>query len=92
MPEAKIIELPIHNIKIVLGPPDPEQPGAFQGGLINAALTAGCDPEEDAHFITAMDAIESVILGHACAGIDVCSPAYLKGIETALEAVANKLT
>jgi hypothetical protein len=37
----------------------------------------------------AVDGIESLILAHACAGVDVTSPAYLEGVETAVEAVAN---
>jgi hypothetical protein len=39
----------------------------------------------------AIDALESLILGHACAGIDVESPAYLEGIDTALNAITNNL-
>lgn len=35
------------------------------------------------------DTIESLLLAHACAGIDVREPAYLEGIETALQAIAN---
>ena len=35
------------------------------------------------------DAIESLILAHACAGIDVTSPAYLEGVNTALDAISN---
>lgn len=35
------------------------------------------------------DSIESVILAHACAGIDVTAPAYLEGIETAIQAIAD---
>ena len=42
-------------------------------------------------FNAAMDGIESMILGHACAGVDVQSPAYLEGIETAVEACGNHL-
>ena len=37
----------------------------------------------------AIDAILSLILAHACAGIDIESPAYLKGIETAFDAISN---
>lgn len=37
----------------------------------------------------AVDAIESIILGHACAGIDIESPAYIEGIETAQQALTN---
>ncbi len=32
----------------------------------------------------AFDAIEAMVLGHACAGIDVTSPAYLEGLESAV--------
>ena len=39
----------------------------------------------------AMDAIESLILAHACAGVDVASPAYVEGIETTVETCWNKL-
>ena len=37
----------------------------------------------------AVDALESIILGHAIAGIDVASPAYMEGIETAQQALTN---
>lgn len=37
----------------------------------------------------AVDAIESMILGHAIAGIDIDSPAYIEGIETANNALMN---
>jgi len=38
----------------------------------------------------AQDALESMILAHAIAGIDIETPAYIEGIETAIEALANK--
>ena len=37
----------------------------------------------------AVDAIESIILGHGVAGIDIDSPAYIEGIETAQQALMN---
>lgn len=37
----------------------------------------------------AIDAIESLILAHACAGVDVEAAAYIEGIEAALDAIAN---
>ena len=37
------------------------------------------------NYNTAMDAIESVILGHARAGIDITTPAYIEGIESAVQ-------
>jgi len=36
-----------------------------------------------------IDGITSLILAHACAGINVKSPAYIEGIETAVEACAQ---
>ena len=40
-------------------------------------------------YVAAINALESLVLAHACAGIDVMAPAYIEGIETAVEAVAN---
>ena len=37
----------------------------------------------------ALDALESVMLAHACAGINIEDKAYVKGIETALDAIGN---
>jgi hypothetical protein len=39
--------------------------------------------------IGAKNAVESMILAHFCAGIDVASPAYVQGIRDAVEAIAN---
>ena len=38
-----------------------------------------------------LDAIESLALAHAIAGINVSDPAYVGGIKTALEAAGNNL-
>jgi len=38
-----------------------------------------------------MDAVESMVLGHACAGIDVTDPRYVEGIRTCVESCANNL-
>lgn len=35
------------------------------------------------------DAIDSLVLAHACTGINVTSPDYLEGIKTALDAIVN---
>ena len=36
-----------------------------------------------------LDGIESMILAHSCADIDVTTPEYLEGIETAVQAAEN---
>lgn len=42
-------------------------------------------------FKASVDALEAITLAHFCAGIDITSPAYLEGIETAYEAIVNRL-
>jgi hypothetical protein len=41
-------------------------------------------------FNAAVDGLESIILAHFSAGIEVNSPAYLEGIETALDSLTNR--
>ena len=86
----RTIKLPCYNIVVELGD--------LAGGCISSDLV----PEGDQHVVVGSDedleelrnlaglnAIESMILAHACAGIDIESPAYLEGIETAVDAVLN---
>lgn len=40
---------------------------------------------------TAIDAVESLVLAHACAGINVDSKEYKEGLKSAIEAMANNL-
>ena len=42
-------------------------------------------------FNAAIDGLEALILAHACAGVDIASPAYIEGIETAVDAIGNNL-
>lgn len=37
------------------------------------------------------DFVQSLILAHHCAGINVTSPAYIEGVETALQSKSNYL-
>jgi hypothetical protein len=39
----------------------------------------------------AIDGLESLILAHYCAGIDVEKPSYVEGIQTVLDAFGNNL-
>jgi hypothetical protein len=36
-----------------------------------------------------IDVVESMVLAHACAGIDIESPAYVEGIETTVDKLSN---
>jgi hypothetical protein len=42
-------------------------------------------------FNAAIDGLEALILAHACAGVDIASPAYVEGIETAVDAIGKHL-
>ncbi len=43
------------------------------------------------NYNAAMDALESLIMAHAIAGIDIENPAYIEGIETAVNSIGNNL-
>ena len=58
--------------------------GASTGRIVGSELH---ELNDDAETTAAFDAIESIVLGHACAGVDVCEPAYLEGLETAIGAL-----
>jgi hypothetical protein len=45
---------------------------------------------QSAEYKAAIDGLESLILAHACAGIDITSPAYLEGIEVAVMAIMDR--
>ncbi|WP_396334134.1 hypothetical protein [Burkholderia anthina] len=68
-----------HGIVITVSPLGA---GAIQSSLHKAG--------ESLEAKAALDGVESMILAHAVAGIDVNSPAYLAGIETAVEAIWNQ--
>ena len=62
------------------------------GGAITSELhdTDG-DDETVPYYNAAMDGIEAVVLAHAVAGVDITSPAYYDGIETAVQACATNI-
>jgi len=65
--------------------------GGPGNGAISSELRAGGDVVAGSAYDGAIDAIESLVLAHACAGIDVEDPRYLEGVNTALEAIDNHL-
>jgi hypothetical protein len=70
----KTIELPCYGMVITL---------SDNGGFITSDLHV---PVMEYEIKAAIDAIESLVLAHACAGVDVESLGYIEGIETAIEA------
>ena len=62
------------------------------GGMITSELHEEPTDEFDTEYVIyngMMDAIESTILAHASAGVDITQPAYQAGIVTAVQACAN---
>jgi len=85
----RVIGLPCYGIKIRLDRRGGDQESVC--GLITSDLR---DPKGNAQsrkFNAAIDGLEALILAHACAGVDVESPAYIEGIETAVDALGNNL-
>ena len=82
----KTITLPIANITVTT---DGQGHGSISSTLYEDWLQD--DGQEDNRLKAVADALESLILGHAAAGVDVTAPAYLEGLETALEAISNNL-
>lgn len=57
----------------------------------NVTSSLHTSEDEDEEFNAAMDAVESMVLAHACAGIDVTDPRYVEGVRTCIDACANNL-
>ena len=47
--------------------------------------------EGNCHYNYACDAIEAMVMGHAIAGVNIEGPAYLEGLESAIDGVANNI-
>lgn len=81
------VHLPCFGITLRLWPLD--DPGEPRSGTITSDLRQGSSAGMT--FAATIDGLEALILAHACAGVDVASPAYVEGIETAVEAISNHL-
>ena len=58
------------------------------GGSLSSTFHG--DTPKDGYYITAINGLEALILAHACAGVDVSAPAYVDGIKTAVQSIANE--
>jgi len=90
------IKLPVYGIRLVLTKNRcaDSQGNYYKSGKIDSLLIIDNDdngkfrvPNDE--FDGAMHGIEALILAHACAGIDIESPAYIEGIITAVTAISN---
>jgi hypothetical protein len=60
-------------------------------GAVESTLKTVCifDPE-DVQYNAAVDGLEALILAHACAGVDILSEPYQKGVFEAVEIICNQ--
>ena len=78
----KTINLPCFGIVVELD-------NNGNGTITSTDLKTEHNDPEDELYNAAMDGIESMILAHACAGVDITTPAYIEGIETAVDTCAQ---
>ena len=89
-PRARFIHLPCYGITIRLVRSNTAAEPC--SGTITSDLKGSARTAAERLYNAAIDGLESLILAHACAGVDVEALAYVEGIETAVEAITNHLS
>lgn len=77
------------NLQTLFGPLHIELSAPNADGQRGGCIESGLQRDPDHLADDALDALEALILAHACAGMDVKSEAYLSGVNTALETIDN---
>ena len=69
-----------------------DRPGQGIGGCIKKSLlmTEYLSRSDIKRYNQMIDVLESMVLAHACAGLDIESPAYAEGCRVAYESICNK--
>ena len=65
--------------------------GTVHSTLHITAADADFEAEYRQEYNSAIDGLESLVLAHACSGIDVRDGRYVAGIGAALEAISNHI-
>ena len=83
----KTYNLPKYGIKVIVG----ENSSSIESDLSDYLLDEHLS--EEAHEIhkAIINVIEALVLAHASAGIDVGSDAYIEGLDTTMDAIANNM-
>lgn len=85
---TKVIELPCYNIRVFLNTKDGNTQGTIESELHMSETREDIGIME---YEASVNTLESFILAQACAGIDITTPAYIKSIETVVDAWVNNL-
>jgi len=82
-----VIRLSCYGIEVALTGHD----GTIKSDLLkNTDIENPKDAVETTELTAAVNALESLILAHAWAGIDINTPAYIEGIETVVDKIFNE--
>lgn len=76
---TQVIELPGYDIVVTLN---------GKSGTITSALTDDFD-DQNLEYEAAINAVESLILSCACAGVDITSKKFIEAIDTTIDAIGN---
>jgi hypothetical protein len=71
---------------------DGEGGGAVQSTLQITERDADFEAEYQQDYNSAVNGLESLVLAHACAGVNVQDARYVAGIGAALDAISNHMT
>jgi hypothetical protein len=85
--EARTIKMPCYNMVITTVDRAGDTSGSIISDLTVKRPRGSALSEPEVYY--GLQAIESMVLAHACAGVDVESHAYIEGLETAVDAVLN---
>jgi len=77
------IKIGCYNIEVTLD-------GRGGGSITSELHDKAVETPMSQRYNAAMDAVESMVLAHACAGVDITRAAYLEGIETAVDKMINQ--
>ena len=80
-----ITKLPCFGIVVKIGD---NGSGSIESDLHD---NSGYDEEDFQIYESAINTVESLILAHACAGVDIESLAYIEGIEGVVSAIMNNI-
>jgi len=66
--------------------------GAIHSKLHITETDEDFEAEYRENYNSAIDGLESLVVAHACAGVDVVDARYVAGIGAALDAISNSIT
>jgi len=79
--------LPKYGIKVSIG----ENSSSIESNLSDYLFDDHISDDAHESHKAIIDVIEALVLAHASAGVDVGSDAYMEGLDTTMDALANNM-